>query len=93
MIPDSQDLKDAILHWILHNIWMSRYIMKEEGAKDRMQEHLMMYSTAAHKCQHLNNPDASQLEVIAGIWNRLVSPTNRFDNLFTTLGNREHVNF
>ena len=93
LIPDSQDLKDALLHWILHNYWLSRYIMKEDGAESRMKEHLQMYSTAAHKCQHLNNPDASQMEVIAGLWNRLVSPTNRFGNLFTTLGNREHVNF
>ena len=93
LIPDSQDLKDAILHYVLFKYWLSRYSMKEEGAESRMNFHREMNSTLSHKCQHLNNPDVSQLETISALWNRLISPTNRFENLFTTLGNREHVNF
>jgi len=93
LIPDSQDLKDALLHYMLFKYWMSKYSMKEEGAESRMNFHLQMYSTLSKKCQHLNNPDVNQLETISGLWNRLIAPTNRFDNLFTTLGNREQVNF
>lgn len=93
LIPDHQDVKEALLHYVLYNYWLSKYMMKEEGAESRVQFHLSRFNQLGKKAQNLNLPDVGELENIAAIWNRLHDSTSRFDNLFTTLGNKENVNF
>lgn len=42
LIPDNEDLKEAILHYCLYRYWLSKYTMLEEGSEGRMKHHLSM---------------------------------------------------
>lgn len=42
LIPDNEEVKEALLHYALYRHWMSRYSMMEDGAERRMQHHLSM---------------------------------------------------
>lgn len=93
LIPDNQDLKEALLHYVLYNYWLTKYMMKEEGAESRVNFHLTRYNTLSKKAQNLNLPDPAQYENLMGVWRRMFTPTSHADNLYTTLGNRENANF
>lgn len=93
LIPDEEDYKEAILHYVLYRYWLSKYQMKEEGAEQRMKEHRAMWNTLSVKALNINLPDVNTLENIKANQNRLVPRTNKFQQLFTTLGNRENVDF
>lgn len=93
LIPDNEDLKEAILHYVLYKYWMSKYQMKEEGAESRMDFHYKMWGQHSKKALNLNLPDLSTMENIKNMHNRLVPRSNQFENLFMTLGGRENVDF
>lgn len=94
LIPDNEELKEALLHYLLYRYWMVKYNMKEEGSESRMQHYLQMWNTMSKKAAgNLNLPDVNQLENIKNNWNRLVPRTNQFQSLFLRLGNRENINF
>lgn len=94
VIPDNEELKEAILHYVLYRYWLSKYTMMEEGAEGRMKHHLTLWNTLSKKAAgNLNLPDINELENIKNQFNRLVPRENRFQQLFLTLGNRENVNF
>jgi len=40
LIPDDETLKEALLHYVLYRYWLSKDIMKEDGAERRMTHHL-----------------------------------------------------
>lgn len=92
LIPDSEVLKEALLHYALYRYWFAKYNMKEEGAERMMMFNLQRWNALSRKSLSLNNPDVSQLENLKNIHNRLVPRTNRFDQLFLTLSNRENGN-
>lgn len=94
LIPDNEYLKESILHFILYRYWMSKMMVKEEGAAQQMQFHLQMWNTLSKKAAgELNLPDVNELENIKNQMTRLVPRTNRFQQLFLPLSNRENVNF
>jgi hypothetical protein len=93
LIPDNEDLKEALLHYVLYKYWLSKYQMKEEGAEGRMEFHLKMWANMYKKALSLNLPDLSTMENIKNSHNRLVPRTNRFEQLFMTLSHRENGNF
>lgn len=89
LIPDDETLKQALLHYVLYNYWMTKYQMKEEGADQRMQFHLSMWSTLSKKAMNLNRPTVAQLDNIMRVWNRMLPRQNRMDQLFVNLTNQE----
>jgi hypothetical protein len=94
LMPDSEELKDAILHYVLYRYWMMKYQMKEEGADKRMEFHLTMWSTLSAKAAgSLNMPDLSTLENIKNFRNRLVPSENQYAGMFLNLTSAENVNF
>lgn len=94
LMPDNEDLKEAIMHYCLYRYWLMKYTMKEDGAEQRMKDHLSMWNTLSAKAAGvLNMPDVNQLENLKNIFNRLVSRTNRFDQLFLPTISKENVNF
>lgn len=93
LIPDDEILKEAILHYVLYRYWMSKYQMKEDGADSRMQFHHAQWSILSKKALSLNNPDVNQMENLKNIRNRLVHRSNRFDQLFLSLSNRENLKY
>lgn len=94
LIIDNENLKDALLHYVLYRYWMSKYQMKEEGAQQHMSFHLDMWNTLASKAAgDVNMPDVNTLENIKIMRDRLVPSNNRFQQLFLTFGGRQDVNF
>ena len=93
MLPDNQDLHEAIINFVLYKVWLTKYLVKEDGAEQRMQHFLSMWNMLSKKALNLNLPDVGQMENIMAIWNRLVPRSNRADDGFSTLNSRENVNF
>jgi hypothetical protein len=93
LIPDNETLKEAILHYALYRYWMTRYIMKEDGADSRVKFHSTMWDTLSKKALNLNLPDLSMLENIKNQRNRLVPRSRMFQNNFMNLNSEENVDF
>ena len=94
LMPDNEELKDAILHYVLHRYWLMKYQMKEDGARERMDFHLTMWSNLSAKAAgSLNMPDISTLENIKNFRSRLVPSENQFAGMFLNLTSSENVNF
>lgn len=94
LIPDNEEVKEALLHYALYRHWMSRYTMKEDGADQRMSHHLSMWNTLSKKAAgNLNLPDVNELENMKNQFNRLVPRDNMFAKFFLPLGARENINF
>ena len=94
MIPDDEDLKEGILHYLLYRYWMSKFSMKEDGADSRMKFHLDMWDMYSRKIAgKLNMPDLGTLENIKSMRDRLVPRTNRYQQMFLTLNAYEQSKF
>lgn len=93
LIPDNEVLKEALTHYALYYYWMSKFTMKEEGSEQRLKFHLDMWDTLSKKTMNLNLPDVNELENIKNMVTRLAPRTNRFQQFFSTLGNRENGNY
>jgi hypothetical protein len=65
ILPDNEDVKDAIMHFCLYNYWMSRATALEQGAERREDRHLLLFQTLAQKATGDENmPSADQWENI-----------------------------
>jgi hypothetical protein len=42
LIPDDETLKEALTHYVLYMYWLTKDLMKEEGASQRVAFHLRM---------------------------------------------------
>jgi hypothetical protein len=94
MIPDNENLKDALFHFCMYRFWMSRLHMKEEGTQNLMQFHLRQYSAIGKKAVgEINKPDVDQMENIKNFTQRLVPRANFYDKAFSQLNNRENLTY
>jgi len=94
LIPDNEELKEALLHYVLYRYWMAKYNMMEQGADQRMAHHLSMWNTLSKKASgNMNLPDIATLERLKNEFNRLVPRSNKYNSLFLTLGTPENVDF
>lgn len=94
LIPDNEELKEAILYYLLYRYWMAKYNMMEDGADSRMKNYLSMWNTLSKKAAgNMNLPDVNEMENIKNIFNRLVPRENQFANGFLTLTSNESRNF
>lgn len=93
LIPDDEDVKTAITHYVLYMYWLSKMSMKEDGARNMVDFHLRQYQTALLKAKNLALPDTSTLENLKNDRNRLVPRTRQFESFFSKLNNQENVNF
>lgn len=94
LIPNDEEVKEAILYYLLYRYWMVKYNMMEDGADKRMQTYLSMWNTLSKKAAgNMNLPDVNELENIKNIFNRLVPRENQFNKGFLTLTNSELRSF
>lgn len=93
LIPDDDVIKQALLYYVLYMYWLSKYNMKEDGAEQRVKYFLDMWSTLSKKAHNIDLPSIGQLENIKNQHNSLVPRSNKFDQLFTTLGKSEQLDF
>lgn len=85
LIPDDENLKEALFHYVLYRYWLQKDLMKESGADKRMQFHLQMWSTLANKALSINLPSLGTLENIRANRSRLIPRGNSFDKFFGDL--------
>ena len=94
LVPDNEDLKDALFHFCMYRWWMSRLTYKEEGSNQQMLFHKQQYDILKRKAAaNLNSPDIDELENIKNTRNRLVPRENFYDKGFGQLSNRENIDF
>ena len=85
LIPDDENLKEALFHYVLYRYWLQKDMMKETGADKRMQFQLHMWSALSNKALSLNLPNLGQMENIRANRSRLVPNAHAFDSFFGTL--------
>lgn len=94
LVPDNEDLKDALFHFCMYRWWMSRMTYKEQGAGQQMNYHKTEYMYLGAKAVgNINSPDIDTLENIKNNRNRLVPREYFYDNGFSQLSGREDINF
>lgn len=94
LVPDNEDLKDALFHFCMYRWWMSRLTYKEEGSQQQMMFHKQQYDVLKRKAVgNLNSPDVDALENIKNTRNRLVPREYFYDRGFGQLSNRENIDF
>lgn len=94
LVPDNEDLKDALFHFCMYRWWMSRMTYKEQGSERQMQFHLMQYKNLGKKAAaNLTTPDLDTMENIKDFTNRLVPRQHFYDKGFGQLGNRENLRY
>lgn len=84
LIPDDEDLKEAIQHFCLFNYWMSKTMHKEEGSIRERDWHLLRFQTLATKVAG-KQVGLHNLENLKNASLRLHQQTNQFDNFFEDL--------
>jgi len=88
MIPNQEDLKDALYHFCLYRMWDARANIKEEGAGPLRDHNLRMYQTLKAKASaFLNQPDEGEMENIKNERNRLSPSSYKRSQGWANLGN------
>lgn len=94
LIPDSEDLKDALFHYCLYRYWMSKAIIKEESAERLRDYHLTMYATLKTKVVgDMNMPTLDEMENLRRIQARIIPSSHDYNTYFTGLNNIEIPGF
>lgn len=94
LIPNDEDLKEALVYYILYRYWQVRYNMKEEGADTRLKFYQGMWQTMSTKSAgKLNMPSISKLENLKNIQNRLVRKEDGFNTGFSNISSNETRDF
>lgn len=93
LIPDNEELKEAIMHYCLWRYWLKKGLIGEAQAFKERDYHKSQFAIMKAKAQAtLNSPDISTMENIKNQVQRLVPRSNQFDNFFSKLNNREKLN-
>ncbi len=94
LVPDNENLKEALFHYCMYRWWMSRMTYKEEGSERQMSYHLQQYQVLVRRSvAELNTPSIDTMENIKNYRDRLIPRTNFYDNGFSQLSNRENIDF
>jgi hypothetical protein len=93
LIPDDERVKEAILNYVLWKYWLSKSLMKEDGAESRAEYFRNLWTMYSGKAMSVSLPDIGQLENIKNRWNHLVGRQDLYQSLFMNLNEREDVNF
>lgn len=92
LIPDNQDLREAIMHYCLYRFFMSKVIMNmgvDQGAERQRDFHLGLFETLNAKAAgSMNLPGIDELENMKNRQKRLVNTTSAYDSLFINLGSK-----
>lgn len=95
LIPDNQDLKEAIYHYCMYRWYSSKISTAEYSALNHLKQerefHLSMFQTLSLKSKNLELPDVGTMENLVNIRNRMVSVTTGFENGFGTINTPEKI--
>ena len=93
LIPDNEDVKEAIEAFVLSKYFEGRSMSGDRVMLDLKREYQEKFSRLATKAKSLNLPDIESMEAIGNMRNRLKPQSHQYDKLFSTLGNKESINF
>lgn len=90
MIPDDEDLKEALFHYVLYRLYLKRAIMNEEGAARERDYHFSRFEALKIRVSgKLNYPGIDELENIKSHRDHLVPRVQRYDAFFSSLNRPE----
>lgn len=94
LIPDDEDLKEALYHYCMYRYWLSKSTLKEQASHQERNFHLKQFEVLKAKAAaKLNSPSILQLESIRAQRNRLVPREERYSGHFSKLNMRENIRF
>jgi hypothetical protein len=95
LIPDNQDLKEAIYHYVMYRWYSSKIATADYSALNHLKQerefHLSQFQVLSVKSKNLELPDLATLENLVNIRNRMVSVTTAFENGFNNINTPEKI--
>lgn len=92
LIPDHEDLKSALYHYVMYRYWQSKQLTQE--VKYWVEWHLTRYALLKQKSRaDITQPDLAGMENLKDMTNRLVPRAYRYDQFFRGLNNRENTRY
>ena len=86
LIPDNQDLKMALFHFVMYMYYM---MASDQRSLNERQFHLTQFQIMKMKATgDLNMPTLDELENLKDQTNRMINSAYRYDEFFSTLNNR-----
>lgn len=88
LIPDNENLKDALRHYVLYRYWAKKPLTNE--SKYEREFNLAQFETLKMKANaELHEPGEDQMENIKNQLQRLVPRSNMRENFYQKLSNKE----
>ena len=92
LVPDNEDLLDALKTYCLMKVWEKRWNMKEEGSSERFQYYGSTWEGLMAKARaSIILPSIDELENIRTMRNRLIPVERRYNTFFGNLGTEENI--
>lgn len=95
LIPDHQDLKEAISHYCMYRWYSARISTADYAALNHLKQerefHLAQFQVLSLKSKNLELPDLATLENLTNIKNRMVSVTTAFETGFNNINSAETI--
>lgn len=94
LIPDVEEVKEAIMHYCLWKYWLGKSLIGEDKSQNERDYHKIMFGVMKAKAAAVvNQPSLDMLENIKNEQGRLVPRRNRFSGLFNQLGSNEKTSY
>lgn len=94
LIPDNEDLKEALMHYVYYRLYLAKSFMHEQNSIQEREYHLQRFQLLGTKAVgDLNMPSTSVMENIKNNRNRIVPRTEQFNSFFSKLNNSEIQSF
>lgn len=92
LIPDNEDVKDALRHYVLYRYWSKKPLTNE--SKYEREFNLAQFEVLKAKAAaDLNHPDEDGMENLKNQLQRLVPRSNMRDSFFSKLSNKEELRY
>jgi hypothetical protein len=86
LIPDNEDLKEALFHYAMYKYWLTKATIKEQGAAQEREWHLNRFAILKAKATgDLNMPDVDTMENLKNQQHNLMPRANRHSSFFSKL--------
>lgn len=93
LIPNNENLKEALFHYCLYRYWLSRSTHKDQGSINERNFHLKQYEVLKAKAvAEINEPDVAQMENLKNLNNKLFKSQHHYDSFFSRI-NHPQPNF
>lgn len=92
LIPDEENLKEALMHYCMYSYWLSKSFLHEQASVRERDWHLRRYQTLISKAVgRIDSPTIPQLEAYRNRLSSILPESNQFEKLFSTLNNKPYT--